>query len=491
MMRKALRPVRNRLRTRHLVWGLQIGLLLCLASALCVVIASFLTPMEHLWQNLTPCAAFPLLGALTGVLWPIRTARAARAADASGLKERAVTALWLQGEKTPMAILQREDALACLQAHPARASIPVRAIRRLWLPMCLCAIALSVLFLVPNPQHDILRAREQARQELRAQADEIEQAAETLAGEDLTEEEERELRRITGEMARELREAQDNRDALEKLDSRQREMEKLQKEIRQRTANELAEAMAKQPSLQNLSKALEGGDSNEMAEALESIAEAMENAQQQKELSEALQSLAESLTGSAGQQAISASAAAAKAGNTSLSIQQLALALQSASGGAGTTAANLTALMRVARMGAAQAGAQGLGAAGSGTGMGSGGGAGRGSTNKDAGYTEGFSQSNQGIGLRSPEEKVSAYERIYDPLRIGDGGEISYVEGAQGEGETQQIDVGPGMGDLSGSVPYNQVIGEYQQSAAQAMRRSALPETLQDWVQRYFNALIE
>lgn len=490
MMRKALKPIRSRLRARHLVWGLQIGLLLCLASALVVMVVSFLTPVERLTQYLAPCAAFLPLGALVGVLWPISVRRAARAADASGLKERAVTALWLQGEDTPMATLQREDALARLREHPVRASIPVRAIRRLWLPMCLCALAISVLSLVPNPQHDILRARESARQELRAQADEIEKAAETLANEGLTEEEERELRRITGEMARELREAQDNRDALEKLDSRQREMEKLQQQIRQRTTNELAEAMAKQPSLKNLSKALEGGDSNEMAEALEAIAKEMENAASQSELSEALQSLAESLAGSASSQALAASASAAKAGNTSLSISQLALGLQSATGGTGTTASNLTALMRMARMGAAQAGSKGSGASAT-IGTGAGGGAGGGTTNKDVGYSEGYTQAKQGTGSGAIEDKVGTYERIYDPLRIGDGGEISHAEGEYGKGETQQIDIGPGMGDMSGSVPYNQVIGEYQQSAAQSMRRSILPETLQDWVQRYFNSLIE
>lgn len=87
--------------------------------------------------------------------------------------------------------------------------------------------------------------------------------------------------------------------------------------------------------------------------------------------------------------------------------------------------------------------------------------------------------------------RVGAYERIYDPTRLGGEGEISQVAGQRQEGESQQAQIGPGQGDLAGSVPYDQVIGEYSQAAAQAVRREALPAALQDWVTRYFDALLD
>ena len=114
-----------------------------------------------------------------------------------------------------------------------------------------------------------------------------------------------------------------------------------------------------------------------------------------------------------------------------------------------------------------------------------------GTTQQDAGYTSGMSQSGQGMGSAASVDRVGEYERIYDPTRIGGDNEASFVQGTEHEGETQQSELGPGMGDMNGSVPYNQVIGTYQEAASQAMRRTALPTTLQEWVQRYFSSLLE
>lgn len=184
-------------------------------------------------------------------------------------------------------------------------------------------------------------------------------------------------------------------------------------------------------------------------------------------------------------------------------MQSLAAAVQASVGGqsGAGTGANLSALMRMARNGVTmsgdgQGGSMGMtGSGGSGRGQspgaGAGGGAGMGSTNSDGGYSEGLSESGQQLGSGGFADRIGAYERIYDPTRLGDGGEVSHVQGEEHEGENQQIQLGAGMGDLNGTVPYNQVVGEYSEAAAQAMRRSALPASLQDWVQRYFNALID
>ena len=88
-------------------------------------------------------------------------------------------------------------------------------------------------------------------------------------------------------------------------------------------------------------------------------------------------------------------------------------------------------------------------------------------------------------------DRVGAYESVYDPTRLGGDAPISQVEGVKNEGNSTQVQMGPGQGDLSGQIPYQEVIGQYQAEAAQAMERDNLPPTLKEWVNRYFDALVD
>ena len=488
MIKQALQPIRHRLRLLRMLKGLFLGLLAGAAGCLVLTVVSFFIPIEALWRYLLStlggCAA---LGLLAGMLLPVSVAYAARRADQCGLKERVRTALAFPGKEGAMYALQRADAEACLKALEPKSALPFRFHRGLALPLAVMMMATVVLFFVPNPQHGVLAARAQVRKELGAQADEIEQVAEKMREEGLTEAERRELRRITDEMARDLREAQDKREALAALDEKEKQMERLQEEIRRRVRQETMQALSSQDGLKNLAAAMEGDGGEAMQEALSEIAQMLESAEGAQSLSEQLAAAATQMSPGAVQQSLSQAASAASAGNAQLCTQSLSGALSSA----GATGADLGALMRMARMGVAGAGTS----AGAGSGMGSenkggGRGAGMGSTNQDMGYTPGMQQAGQGNG-GSIVDKVGQYERIYDPNRLGGDNEASFVEGVKGEGESQQLQLGPGQGDYSGSVPYNQVIGTYQAAAGQAMRRQALPAAMQDIVTRYFDALID
>lgn len=495
-MKQALKPIRRRIRWLRCARGLLFGLLAGAVACLGMTVASFFTPIEALWRYLIILiAACPVLGAALGLLWPVSLAAAARQADACGLKERAITALALSGEDSPMAQLQRRDAQDALAALPVRQAMPFRVSRRVWVSILALMVATGVLLLVPNPQHDALRARERVRQDLRARAEEVEKAAEQLIEDDMTEEEKSELRRITTEMVKDLKEANDQRDALEKLSERQKEMEDLQKNIQERRLEALAAALGSQSGLKGLSEAMQSGDEAQVWDEMEKLAEDMlSDLDSQLEAAEQLAQVADSLPEGSAKQAMAASSALAKVGNVVDSLNSLVEALNTVaatSSSAGSMTINLPMLMSMARNGAAQAGScNGTGSA-SGTGTGGGAGAGMGTTNQDAGYTPAMSQSKQGEGKGAPNERIGEYERIYDPTRLGGDGEISHVQGPMGEGDIRQVRLGPGTGDMTGDVPYNQVIGEYQDAASQAMRRNALPGALQEMVERYFNSLID
>jgi hypothetical protein len=64
-----------------------------------------------------------------------------------------------------------------------------------------------------------------------------------------------------------------------------------------------------------------------------------------------------------------------------------------------------------------------------------------------------------------------------------------YVPGKQGKGPTINR-TGPNGAPAPGAeVPYQQVVGQYTNSAHQALDRAALPPSLQGYVRRYFDTL--
>ncbi len=492
MMTKALRPIKRRMRLLRAAKGFCIGLVGGCAVALALAIAAFLMPIERLFVYIAVVVAgCPILCTLIAALLPVTTKSAAARADSLGLKERVRTALAFSDNDEPIYHLQREDAKARLAALPVKKVLPIRFEKRLLLISLAAAVACGGLFLIPNPQNDVLRARETERTALRAEADMLEKDAEAMM-EGLTPEEQKELRRITADMARELREAQDKREALAALSEKQKEMDRLKENIGDRLARETAEALSGQSSLSSLADAMASGGESETSAALSEIEKMMNDAKTAQELAEQLEAAAQEAPAGAIRQGLSTSASQCASGNAANAMASLNAALASA----GSTGANVSALVQSARAGVASAGQGGSGLGqgqgqGQGQGSGGGGGAGRGSTNRDAGMSNSMSQSAQGDGTGPTIDKLGQYERIYDPTRLGDGGEISMVEGVKGEGESQQMQLSPNMGDFSGQVPYGQVIGNYQEAAAQSMRRAALPEAMQDVISRYFNALIE
>ena len=57
--------------------------------------------------------------------------------------------------------------------------------------------------------------------------------------------------------------------------------------------------------------------------------------------------------------------------------------------------------------------------------------------------------------------------------------------------QISEMTMGPGLGDASGSVPYDRVVGEYQAAAVQRAQEAALPGYAQQWVADYFSALTD
>ncbi len=497
ILQATLRSVQRRMRAETaLRWG-SMGLLIGAAGALLLRLASFLWPIQQVWAMCGLCVlAGVALGGMVGLLWPVPSKEAAKRLDASGLRERIQTALELQADQTPMAQLQRKDAANALGHMSLRRAIPLRARTRLLaIGAGMMALVIGLGF-VPNAQNDFLKAKASFRQEMKMQADLLEDGAKKLDEADAKEAQE--TRKLLGDLAKELRAAESPREALTALDQGQRKLENL----RQNNASHMRNALST-AGMNDLASALEQGNQQALDEALE-----QKNAEQ---LSKQLAQAAQGAGSQSAAQALQQASQAAAVGNMS----QLQSSISQASTGQTASGAQCNALMQMAKNATVKAGqamsnaspgnaAMAMGALGmqSGSGnsgtsgvgnaatQGAGSGAGRGSTNLDAGYRS-YSGHAPVQGNAKPIDNFGLYEAIYDPTRLGGDGEVTQERGEIQQGETTEAMLGPGLGSLDQGVPYPDVAYEYQQTAVQAVENANLPVYIQKWVESYFASLLE
>ena len=134
---------------------------------------------------------------------------------------------------------------------------------------------------------------------------------------------------------------------------------------------------------------------------------------------------------------------------------------------------------------------QGSPAAGNGNGNGNkaANGAGEGSTNLEQGG--GNSPNGNGQrGTRDPNYKEAQYETIYDPERTETSVRDEMTNQNRLEnGDSLQAEIGPGKGTLGGSVPWSEVLREYEQTETRSAERENLTPTERQWVNDYYSLL--
>lgn len=472
-LQQALLPVKRRLRAQRAFQWAAIGALAAAGGVALLRMATFLWPLPAaLAWGLALLVGLPALCALTAASWPVADLDAARQADALGLMARAQTALMLQDDDTPMASLQRRDAIESLKGLEPRRVMHLHMPGAVWMAIAVCLGLTALSFLIPNPQVELLRAQEQFRREMAAQAETIDQSAATM---DQSQAEAPETRKLLSELSQNLRRAENKRDALEAVDQAERKLTRMQ----QRTAENALNAL-KSAGLAGLASALE----NHNAQQAQSLLEGDEAARQLSEAAQQAEGQAAELLDEAAQ--------ALNVGD----LQKALELLQSAASGQSALSAQAAALAAMARSAAAKGSLSAQGQKGQGeNGVsaaqgkgGSGGGASLGSSDGDGGKTQN-GQSASAQGKAPPVKKVADYETIYDPTRLGGSGDSFSETGEMGQGVITEAQMGTGAGSLEGSVPYGQALPEYSQAAVQAAQNAALPAYAQKWVQDYFTLL--
>lgn len=497
---RALGPVRLRVRLCRAARASGYALFSAAAFMLGLRVCMFFVPVERPAAYLAPFLALAALFVAAVFLWPVPNRRAVRAADDCGLMQRALTALELAADTSPIAQMQRADALESLRALDAKRALPVHMNRRWTAAMSLCIALSGVLSFLPNPQGAVIAEKQSMREELREQAEKIEKAADALPA-SMDPDQLAQLRGLAKELAGSLRASESARDALLALNEAGDAIQRIERQQVQSAVGAASKALGA-GGLGELRRALESGDAGQLQKAMENLAAGDSGA-----LNQALSSAAASApSGSALRAALQNAAQAAPGAAQSAALNQLAGKLSATASSA--SASQLSALVASAKAqlggasgskGASAAGSGGQKGSGSGggprkggQGSGAGSGAGMGTTNQDAGYREGGARrpgSNTGSG--APVVKTGAYESIYEPTRLGDGGEITQSTGQVSGGDVSRADLAPGLGTAGGTVPFAQGARSYGQAAAKAADRPGVPEDVQKMVNAYFSALID
>lgn len=484
-LKRALLPVKRRMRLgRTLLW-VSYGVF---AAAICVVLlraAAFLWlfPSARRWA-LGAAVLIPSLFALVAWLWPITELDAARQADSLGLEARAQTAVMLHTCDTPMANLQREDALERLHALQPRREMALRLPHLSLIGTLVCTLLVGMSYLIPNPQAAALRERAAFRAEMKAQAQKVDEGAAALNADEA---ETPEVRRLLGELSQTLRKSEETREALSAVDAAERKLTQMQTS----TAKAAMHAL-RATGLGSLANALEQNDRDAALKALEDT---------QGELAQAAR-MADVQTAA---QLLSAAASAMQNGDTDQALQKLENAVQGQSAPCAQGMA-LAAMVRSAAVRAscqsASPSMQGMGMLGSNGGQGtsagknslatqgSGSGAGSGSSDKDGGISTPSAARSAASGS-PPTQRTAEYEPIYDPTRLGTSGDRVSERGRMGQGEITEMELGTGLGTTDGSVPYAQVLPQYSRVAVEAAQNADLPAYAQKWVETYFDSLKE
>ena len=118
-------------------------------------------------------------------------------------------------------------------------------------------------------------------------------------------------------------------------------------------------------------------------------------------------------------------------------------------------------------------------------------GAGEGSTNLEQ-NGGGKLQGGLAKGNRDPKYKEAQYETIYDPERTDMAVRDEMTnQNRLGNEESLQAETGPGKGSLGGSVPWDQVFREYEETETRSAERENLTTKEKQWVADYYAKLTE
>lgn len=502
----ALRPWRRRLLVQRLVrWTLR-GMVMGMVLACLVLLLSRLFPwaFAHYWAIGFVLAS--IVFAIGFALWsrPSLAVTARHIDRHLALYDRVGTAWELGDEVTVLSTLQRRDALNQLKKHRPANALSLRPHRSLVIILTTLVLIIALLVILPNPMDAILKQQAAFQNTIAKQIKALDKTRQAVTHQTaIPPAQQKQIDQILRDLEAKLQQAKNSAEAQQAIANVQAKLDSMRDPQTTNKAQGRAAASASlqssnNPTLGALGQALATGDSKQLSNALKGLAsqvskltpaqrsklaqqieQAANNASNNPALSTSLHQLAKSVaSGTPGEvtdaaNAVSTASSQDTAGQAQdAAVGQVVKGVQQAANNLSAATDGTTNQGQNQGQGTGQGQGQGKGQ-GQGAGQGQGTGQGQGKGQGQGGEGTGGSGGANGAGNNKGKN-----EQVSVPGQVGSGTSVQNTENGQN-----------GVVQGGSSVPYSQVIQQYNQAAHDAIDNSTISPDMKDLVHGYFDTL--
>lgn len=434
--------------------------------------------------------------------------KAALKADAAGLKERTVTALELLEDNSSFAQLQKEDAYKHLNKFDYKKHLKMTPDTRIVLYNLALVICIIVSAFVPNNMNDIAIEKHKLNTIKSGKIKKVEKVEKELAqNKKLTELEKLNIQQKLGELKKELEGSKDEKEIAKYMEKTDKKLEMLKEKYDKQDLNKLGEVLAKSEKTKALAEVIKNNDTKTLKEAIKMAAQEMKNlsSEELKEMAQNLLELSKEMKSNSELKealaSLSEKLASGELGDMEEELEQFAKSLQELIESDEFKEAVVKAQSELnegesGAISAQNGGSQSSNQSGSGSqpaqgqGQSQGPGAGNGTDMGEENPTP-TSPSSSGLNKKDgSQRKEGEYEKIFTSKTLGGDGEKSQLTGNKNNsGNSENVNSEKGINVRGESVPYNQVIGSYRESAVQKLETSDIPEGMKEIIKNYFTSL--
>ena len=411
-------------------------------------------------------------GIIFGVIKRPSMIKAAKSLDKLGLSERIITAYENRAEEDAFSIVQREDALRLVQQINIKKSFKIGIKWRTYVGIVLAIVVIVVTAYIPNNSKELAKEKHDLKEAIEAETDKVEDVIDEVeAMDNLSEEEKKALTEALEEAIKELEEGTSKEELAKASERAALKLNQEANNAENKEAKITLESLAKELTNESINEDL--ADMEKLQEELESLSESKEGlsslSEEEKEnLSEALKKAAKSI----GDENLSKTAD--KVSEGSATNEDMAKASKSVK-----NAANKDNNSDSAQTGE---GNESANQAGEGNQKGTGTGKGNNSSGDQAGG--GW---NTGDKNGEEDNSTGTSDMITVPIIEGEDENLTGTGNDNNTGNTSKSN--NGLAWSGKKADYNQVIGDYTNSANSKIEKSTYPNGLKSTIKNYFNEL--
>lgn len=499
-IRRKVNQVKRRLAIKLVIKYAIGGLCTGLIIASILTLSSLMMPVMFLsMKNTIIVGVSILLGASTSLFSIPSSMDVAKKIDEHGLQERTMTALELMEQSNPYSEMVIGDTAHKLQGIKAKDVVHLLPPRKYMIGMLASMIILMITLIIPSPYTDQVKEGEKLHYAKKAVEKEIKKVRKEIADNPyLSDTDKQELHKALTELNKEIRQARNEKDLTKKSDVG-RELADFKKNTAlDKRFNDITKKLQNHKSTKALGDALANkaydkakGEINKLMEELgkmsqeeydsllNSLSSQLANLDKEQ-LEQALNQLSEDMNATANSLNNSQFASA---NNSSVSNSSSPSNSSSNSGNQGSNGqGNNNGNGNQGSSGQGSGNGQGNGSQGTGQGSGSGNGSGNGTGNGNGNGNGSGNGMGKGRGTGSANSET-------DGTGVQGTTHDEQLSGSRGNKNSEIQLMREGVSIAGEKVPYDRIIGEYEDKAYESMNSSDIPQGMQEVVKEYFSGL--